>query len=435
MQKKIKKLEAKLLEKDREIAYYRNLLEDTSNRYLRELEESSRVTAYLKEKERVQKAEHQKKRIESIGLMAGGVAHDLNNILSGIINYPELLLLKVPPDSPLRDYLTKIMESGQRAAAVVADLLTITRGVATPKELCDVNEIVCRYLLSPQHESLMAQHPSIVCRTLLSTTPVYVYCSAVHVTKSLMNLVTNAAEAIGSRGEIIIKAVSQKDIRDTGEERSVVLQISDNGTGIDKDSLNRIFEPFYTKKVLGRSGTGLGLTVVWNTMEDHNGFVAVDSGKYGSCFTLSFPQSDDPADNRSQPEPAVQIPKGSGSVLVVDDEASQRDIASAVLATLGYDVSAVCSGEEALTYLRSRPVDLLLLDMIMEPGMNGRATYHEVLKLYPHQKALLLSGFSESDEVKESCRMGAGGFLPKPYTIEQLGRAVKTIMVEKQKRP
>jgi signal transduction histidine kinase len=430
MEEKFKCFEAQLLEKDREIAYYRKLLEDISTRNLRELEESSRMTAYLKEQERIQQEEHKKKRIESIGLLAGGVAHDLNNILSGIINYPELLLLKVSADSPLRDYLIKIQESGQRAAAVVTDLLTITRGVATPKEVYDINEIVCQYLLSPQHENLMAQYPFIVCRNHLNSTPLYVRCSPVHLTKSLMNLVINAAEAIGCRGEIIVKTASKRDIRGMVQGRYVALQIHDSGTGIEKESISRIFEPFYTKKVLGRSGTGLGLTVVWNTMKDHNGFVEVDSGRHGSRFTLFFPQSDNIMEERSQPEPIAHNLKGIGSILVVDDEENQRDIASAVLTTLGYHVSAVPSGEEALIYLRSRSVDLLLLDMIMEPGMNGRATYQEILKLYPKQKALIVSGFSKSVEVKEACRIGADGFIPKPYTLEQLGRAVQRILVE-----
>ena len=430
MQKRIKNLEAQLLEKDREIAYYKKLLEDISNRNLRELEESSRLTANLKEQKRVQKEKLRKKRIESIGLMAGGVAHDLNNILSGIINYPELLLLKLPAESPLRTYLEKIQDSGQRAAAVVSDLLTITRGAATSREICDINAIVCQYLLSPQHENLMAQYPHIVCRTRLSVMPLYICCSTVHVTKSIMNLVTNAAEAIGSRGEIIIKTAPERDKRGPGQGRVVSLQISDNGNGIEKESLQRIFEPFYTKKIMGRSGTGLGLMVVWNTMEDHNGSVAVDSDQHGSCFTLMFPESEKMSEDDRLPEPVTQKLNGQGSILVVDDEANQRDIATAVLTTLGYDVSAVSSGEEALTYLRSRPVDLLLLDMIMEPGMNGSATYREALKLHSNQKALIVSGFSKSAEVKESCQMGAGGYLPKPYTLAQLGRAVQKILAE-----
>ena len=430
MQKRIQRLEAQLLEKDREIAYYKRLLEDISNRNLRELEESSRMTATLKEQKRAQKEELRKKRIESIGLMAGGVAHDLNNILSGIINYPELLLLKLPAESPLRDYLVKIQDSGQRAAAVVTDLLTITRGAATSKEICDINDIVCQYLLSPQHENLMAQYPHIVCRTRLNATPLYISCSTLHVTKSLMNLMTNAAEAIGSRGEIVITTAPAGAMRCPGQGRQVTLQVSDNGNGIEKESLPRIFEPFYTKKIMGRSGTGLGLMVVWNTMEDHNGSVAVDSGRHGSCFTLSFPESESMSEDDSPPEPVARKLNGHGSILVVDDEPNQRDIASAVLTTLGYDVSAVSSGEEALTYLRSRPVDLLLLDMIMEPGINGRATYKEALKLNAKQKALIVSGFSESAEVKESCRMGAGGYIPKPYTLAQLGRAVQKILAE-----
>ncbi len=430
MRHRIKILEEQLSEKEKEIQYYKRLLDEISNRNLRELEEISKVTALLKEKEQVQAELHRAKRMESIGLMAGGVAHDLNNILSGIINYPEMLLLKLPEDSPLRTPLNRIQESGQRAAAVVADLLTVARGVASTRKIHDLNEITHQYAHSPQHDNLISRSPHIICHKKLSTSPLYISCSSVHVTKCIMNLVANAAEAIEDKGEIILTTFSKRlecDSRNPAPRKYAVLQVSDNGHGIHKDSLSRIFEPFYTKKVLGRSGTGLGLSVVWNTMEDHNGFVEVTSDETGSCFILYFPLSEERIKKETLTAARSEL-HGHGTILVVDDEEIQRDIASEILTLLGYHVTTVASGEEAVSYLRTNSADLIVLDMIMGTGMNGYETYKTISTIYSNQKALIASGFSESRAVKKTCRLGAGGFIKKPYTIDELGLAVKVIL-------
>lgn len=431
MKNRIKVLEDQLSERDKEIQYYKRLLEEVSNRNLRELEELSKVAALLKEKEQVQEELQRAKRMESIGLMAGGVAHDLNNILSGIISYPEFLLLDLPDDSPFRTPLERILESGQHAAAVVEDLLTVARGVACVKKIYDLNEIISQYTHSPQHDNLISRYSHIVFHKNLSLSPLNISCSSVHVAKCIMNLVANAAEAVDEEGEIILATYSKDRAGDKPGSvctKYAVLEVSDNGHGIPGDSLDRIFEPFYTKKVLGRSGTGLGLSVVWNTMEDHSGFVDVTSDETGSCFKLFFPLTAERVEKETLNVPSKSELHGQGTILVVDDEEIQCEIAINILTFFGYQVEAVASGEEAVSYLRDNPVDLVLLDMILGKGMNGYETYKTITTIYSNQKALIVSGFSESKDVKETLRLGAGGFIKKPYTITELGSAVKSVL-------
>jgi CheY-like chemotaxis protein len=206
----------------------------------------------------------------------------------------------------------------------------------------------------------------------------------------------------------------------------VVLKVSDTGEGIPTADLKRIFEPFYTKKVMGRSGTGLGLAVVWGTVKDHNGYINVQSeeGK-GSIFTLYFPITRDAVRPETTP-PAIPKYMGKGeSILVVDDIKGQRDLATVMLKKLNYNVACVSSGEEALAYLMEHQPDLILLDMIMDPGMDGLDTYKKIIEIRPGQKAIIVSGFSESDRVHEAQQLGAGAYVRKPYVMEKLGLAVR----------
>ncbi len=383
------------------------------------------------DKKELEKELHQAQRLESIGLMAGGVAHDLNNILSGIVGYPELILHDLPEDSKLRGPIEAIHESGKRAATVVGDLLTVARGAASTRELYNMNSLVEEYLHSPECMKLTSLHPGVSCQHQLAAEFPNVLCSSVHVKKCLMNLVTNGAESLGDEGTVVVSTFncnidsveSAKQNMAAGDY--LIIKIQDNGSGISQKDMAHIFEPFYSKKVMGRSGTGLGLTVVWNTMEDHHGKVLVESNEQGTCFQLYFPISKE--DKIVQPDGNDELlTSGSNeSILVVDDELHLREIASNMLHTLGYRVDVASSGEEAIQFVKDNKVDLLVLDMLMEPGINGRQTYEAVTKLYPDQKALVLSGFSESDEVKATLKLGAGGFIKKPYSINQLGRAVK----------
>jgi CheY-like chemotaxis protein len=204
-----------------------------------------------------------------------------------------------------------------------------------------------------------------------------------------------------------------------------VLSVSDNGIGISNTDLERIFEPFYTKKVMGRSGSGLGMAVVWGCVKDHKGFIDVKSRPgEGSSFTLYFPATRKNLQQKAAPL-ALSKFKGSGeSILVVDDIAEQREIASELLQKLGYTVATVPSGEAAVDYLRSNRVSLVVLDMIMEPGMDGLETYKQIIALQPSQKAIIASGFSETALVREAQSLGAGAYVKKPYMAEEIGLAV-----------
>ncbi len=222
-------------------------------------------------------------KMEALGTLAGGVAHDLNNILSGIVSYPELLLMDLPPDSPLRRPLTTIKRSGENAAAIVQDLLTLSRrGVAT-HELLNLNPMVTNWLESPEMQSLMRMHATVHITTRLAPDLFNVYGSSIHVLKSLSNLIANAIEAMPNGGHIEI-ATSNRYADSTvagfdtvKEGEYVVLSIADSGIGIPESDRSRIFEPFYTKIALGRSGSGLGMAVVWGTIKDHHGYIDLHS--------------------------------------------------------------------------------------------------------------------------------------------------------------
>jgi PAS domain S-box-containing protein len=385
----------------------------------------------ITERHRYEAQHRRSQKMESLGLLAGGVAHDLNNVLSGLVSYPELLLLDLPKDSPLRNPIETIQESGKRATAIVEDLLTIARGVAIIKKPLRLNDVVHDYLSAPEHKKLLHFHPGVSVKTELDTNLMNILGSQVHIRKALMNLVSNAAEAIDGSGTVTISTSNSNIDHDLkGDENLkgnnyVVLQVTDNGPGISSQELERIFEPFYTKKVMGRSGTGLGLAVVWNVVQDHDGTIEVTSDKAGTTFQLFFPITQDGIIDSDTAMP-ISTYQGKGeTILVVDDAEHQREIACRLMERLGYKATAVSSGEEAVEFLKHGPVDLVLLDMIMAPGMNGRETYERITALHPAQKAILVSGFAETDEVKRALKSGAGQFIKKPYTLEKIGLAIR----------
>ncbi|MEN8190672.1 MAG: GAF domain-containing protein [Thermodesulfobacteriota bacterium] len=376
----------------------------------------------------------QAQKMEAIGLMAGGVAHDLNNILSGIVGYPEILLNGLSEKDSLRQPIEAIHQSGKRAAAVVEDLLTVARGVATIQESYDLHLLIEEYLESPEYLKVKSLYPEVGCQCTFQAESSSVICSPIHIKKCIMNLVTNAMEAVGEQGSVSLFSKNQyvderlsKNL-DIEKGLCIVIGIRDNGPGIASSALDQIFEPFYTKKAMGRSGTGLGLTVVWNSMEDHQGKITVESNEKGTLFQLYFPVNSEQSSTAANNRVDCEIEGGNEKILVVDDEPELRDIASKMLELLGYQVDSVGSGEMALEFLRERPVDLIMLDMIMKPGWSGFQTYREVIKLYPEQNALIASGFSENEDVKATIHLGAGGFIKKPYSLEQLGRAVKEVL-------
>ena len=383
------------------------------------------------ERKKLQTQLSQALKMEAMGLMAGGVAHDLNNILSGIVSYPELLLMDLPEDSPLRKPIKTMQESGMRAADVVEDLLTIARGVATGKEALNLNTLITEYLGSAEYEKLEETHSFVSCRTELDPELLNMRGSPTHIKKILMNLVTNASEAIEGSGAVTISTVNRyldeplKGYEDVHTGEYVMLTVSDNGPGISPKDLDRIFEPFYTKKVMGRSGTGLGLAVVWNSVQDLNGYINVESSGKGAMFELYFPVTREEVAARDEEAPPENYLGHGEKILVVDDEERQREIASGILTRLGYNSETVSSGEEAIEYVKEHPVDLIVLDMVMPKGINGRKTYEEIIKIRPGQKAIIASGYAKTKKVDFAQELGAGKYIKKPYTLAKVGVAVK----------
>jgi PAS domain S-box-containing protein len=386
-----------------------------------------------KEKEMLLTRLQQAKKMEAIGTLAGGVAHDLNNILAGLVSYPDLLLMDLSKDSPLRKPILTMQRSGKKAAAIVQNLLTLARRGVIATEVINVNQIVTEYLKSLEYLKLKSFHPEVEVQFDFASDLLNTLGSPVLLSKTVMNLVSNAAEAMPLGGKISIstenrsvdKPVIGYDRIEKGEY--IVLEISDTGVGISPDDLEKIFEPFYTRKTMGRSGTGLGMAVVWGTVKDLNGFIDVKStvGE-GTTFTLYFPITKDET-SRDKSILSLEDYMGNGEyILVIDDVEEQREIASGMLKKLGYSVSLVSSGEEAVEFMKDHSADLLILDMIMAPGIDGLETYKRIHKLHPGQKAIVASGFSETDRVRETQTLGAGPYLKKPYTLEKIGLAVKT---------
>ena len=371
-------------------------------------------------------------KMEALGTLAGGVAHDLNNVLAGLVSYPELLLMQIPEQSPLRKPILTIQKSGEKAAAIVQDLLTLARRGVAVTETVNLNQIILDHFNTPEHEQLQVFHPGVKFETHLDKELLNIVGSPIHLSKTVMNLLSNAAEAMSDGGSIIITTSNEyidrpvKGYDHVREGDYVTLTVYDTGTGISSEDMEKIFEPFYTKKKMGRSGTGLGMAVVWGTVKDHKGYINIESTKgKGTVFTLYFPVTREGLVEGKAASSAQDYMGRGESIIVVDDIEEQRDIAAMMLTKMGYTVTTVSSGEEAVEYMKNHSADLLILDMIMDSDMDGLETYKKIIELHPGQKAIIVSGFSETESVKEAQRVGAGAYVKKPYLFEKIGMAVR----------
>jgi signal transduction histidine kinase/ActR/RegA family two-component response regulator len=390
------------------------------------------ITAMKEMEARLQRAQ----KMEAIGTLAGGVAHDLNNILSGLVGYPELLLMDIPEGSETRIIVETIKQSGEKAAAIVQDMLTLARRGVAVTDVIGLNQVVQDYLGSPELARLKSLHPQVTIHSELAPMLFNIIGSSVHLGKTIMNLVTNAAEAMPHGGKITISTQNcyvdqpKHGFETVLEGEYVLLRVTDTGVGISTQDMERIFEPFYTKKKMGRSGTGLGMAVVWGTVKDHSGFIDARSIEgQGTVFDLYFPITRQGVKMGVEDLPIDRYRGAGESVLVVDDIKEQRDLAAFMLKRLGYQVNTVASGQEAVEFVRKTPVDILVLDMIMEPDMDGLDTYRQILAISPGQKAVIASGFSESERVLEAQLLGAGPYIKKPYRMEQIGTALRDQLV------
>lgn len=384
------------------------------------------VTQEVELQERLKNAQ----KMEAIGLLAGGVAHDLNNILSGLVSYPDMLLVNRPADDPMTGPLQTIKRSGERAAAIVQDLLTLARRGVGHFAPLNLNDIIVEFCESPEHLEIMRGAQNIDLQLKLDEELFNIRGSEAHLGKILMNLCSNSVEAMPNGGVITVSTENRFleeehigfEVIPAGEY--VVLNVNDTGVGMSSEELGRIFEPFYTSKVMGRSGTGLGMAVVWGAVKDHNGFTEVESLlNRGTRFSIYFPVTRDFLPREEEMD--LDSLSGSGQkVLVVDDMLEQRQIATQILELLGYEVEVAASGEEAVEMCRFRNFDLLLLDMIMPGGIDGFATYKQISLMKPGQKAVIASGYSDTLHVRKAQELGAGTYIKKPYTVSNLAKVI-----------
>ncbi len=386
-----------------------------------------------KERDLLVESLERSKKMEALGTLAGGVAHDLNNVLSGIVSYPDLLLLDLPHASPLRKPIETIRDSGKKAAAIVQDLLTLARRGVSTAEVLNLNDLICEHLASPEFRRLQSFHPLVDIKTRLDPDLSNIMGSSLHVSKTIMNLLSNAVEAIPKDGVITIATENvylESPIRgyaEVAEGPYVRLRVSDSGIGIPAEDLQRIFEPFYTKKKMGRSGTGLGMTVVWGTVQDHHGYIDITSTQdEGSTVDVFLPATPQDTPLREAVSTLEDYTGRGEKILVVDDVEEQREILARILSHLGYDTVSAASGEEAVEYMAGNTADLVILDMIMDPGIDGLETYQRILKHHPHQKAVIISGFAETSRVKCAEALGAGAYVRKPYSVEELAKALRS---------
>lgn len=369
-------------------------------------------------------------KMEAIGMLAGGVAHDLNNILSGLVSYPDMLLINKSPDDPMTTPLLTIKKSGERAATIVQDLLTLARRGVGNQVITNINTIVREFLASPEHRSITKGVTGVEYKLNLDRNLANIKGSTVHLSKILMNFYTNGVEAMAEGGVLTISTEEKVLTKEyAGYEvippgKYATLTISDTGIGMSTGEINRVFEPFYTSKIMGRSGTGLGMAVVWGTVKDHDGYIDIKSkpGK-GTTFTVYIPTTDELM--LEQSKNSVQNYLGDGEkILVVDDLEEQRALTHGILESLGYQSDVAASGIEAIEKCKKKTYDLLVLDMIMPGDYDGLATYEAIKSSNPKQKAIIVSGFSETSRVKKAQEIGAGTYLKKPYTVELLATAI-----------
>lgn len=389
------------------------------------------------DREKMQQSLQQAQKMEAVGILAGSVAHDLNNILSGIVSYPDLLLNNISHDDPMQKPLETIKTAGEKAAAIVRDLLTLARRGLKDDTPVDFAALVKDYIDSAECQTLLRNHDKITIVEPDNYNSLVIKGSAVHLANILMNLVTNAAEAMVHGGtiqielEVLTHSSQPVGFKAWRPGKYVQLTVKDTGPGIPHALQERIFEPFYSNKELNRSGTGLGLAIVWGTVMDHAGLVTIDSKEgQGTSFHVLLPLLDD--QKKVEQKTKLQEPiRGAGqSVLVVDDVENQRQIASDILIHLGYTVTTVKNGEEAIAYLTKNPANVVLLDMIMSPGIDGLETYKRIIGFIPNQRVIIVSGYSKSDRIEEAKNLGIAQFVAKPYSIINISDAIDKALRE-----
>lgn len=404
-------------------------MHDTSER--KRLEEEGR---------RLEQALSQSQKMESIGRLAGGVAHDLNNLLTPILGYAEILDDQFSPDDERLQDIRAIHGAGIRARDLVRQLLVFSRRQALDFHVLDLNAAVRGF----QQLLRRTMQDNVIMDLSLSEEPLPIRGDLGQIEQIMMNLAVNAQDSMQGGGTLLIETASvpaalmPKEVAEAvGADDCAVLRFTDGGSGMEREVLANIFEPFFTTKARGR-GTGLGLATVYGIARQHSGMVTVSSepGK-GSVFSVYFPlRSSEPI---AAPEGDGGVPESAagrgGSVLVVEDDAVVRSFVADVLRNAGYLVVDTDGGESALERVGdgSDCPDLLLTDIVM-PGMNGRELYEAVSQRCPDLPVLFMSGYAMNVLDREGLPERGVGYLQKPFSVGELLEEVSALMTGQRER-
>ena len=355
----------------------------------------------------------QSQKLEVVGTLVGGVAHDFNNILGGILGYASLLKQRLGGSPEASKYVETIERSAQRGAELAAKLLSAAKQSPAPSGPVDVNDLVDETLELLERTF----YKKVRIRKRLDPAVRPLIADAGQLQQVILNLCVNARDAMPEGGVLTVETKVSK------EDAKLRLSVEDTGMGMEPSTMERLFEPFFSTK--GEEGTGLGLAVVYGIVKSHGGDVRVKSSQgKGARFDIFLPikWAEERAAGEPQPEPI----EGSGElILLVDDELVLRQLGKEILEGYGYRVEAVSSGQEAVAFLRSADenVSLVILDLVM-PGLDGVETYRRLRAIDAEVPVLLSSGLTAEETVQQVLRKGASGFIAKPYAIRDLTQAV-----------
>ncbi|MCI0343590.1 MAG: response regulator [Planctomycetales bacterium] len=374
----------------------------------------------------------QAQKMEAVGRLAGGVAHDFNNVLTGILGYADLTLRALPPDAPYRADLEEIRKLGERAAGLTRQLLAFSRQRPVELRVLDLNTVVSG--TEPMLRRLIGEDVRL--SFVLASRAGRVRGDPGQIEQVVMNLVVNARDAMPGGGKLAIETsdvVLEEDYARThvGARAGphVLLAVTDTGVGMRPEVLSHLFEPFFTTKEPGK-GTGLGLSTVYGIVRQGGGHVGVYSepGR-GSTFKVYLPAAEGPPEGTAPAPPAPVALRGSETVLVVEDETGLRELARRILIEAGYRVLEARDGREALVLAVKEPglIHLLLTDVVM-PEMGGPQLARKLASARPDMRALFVSGYTEHGAEQAGPLEAGALFLPKPFGRDQLLRKVREVL-------
>jgi signal transduction histidine kinase/CheY-like chemotaxis protein len=389
------------------------------------------VVRDITEKKKLEQKIMQAQKIDSIGNLAGGVAHDFNNILASILGSASIMRRRMKEDDKWFPFVEIIETAAKRGASLTRQLLTFARRSNVEIHPVDIHAILTETI----HLFERSVSPNITIVQSFTPEIAIVNGDEGQIQQAMLNIFINARDAMPNGGTLTIETspvhYSEHDHSTmSGETRSgsyITIKVVDSGIGMSKEVQQRMFEPFFTTKEQGK-GTGLGLSVVYGVVNGHGGYISVQSepGK-GTTFSILLPKLPETFTSRTV-RSSKKIVGGKESILVVDDEESVCSTISAMLADLGYSVQSARSGKEALTILAKRKkIDLVLLDMTM-PEMGGKEVFQKIRRLKSRARVIISSGYSDSILGEDTFAENVDGFLQKPYRIEDLSKKIRDVL-------